>query len=415
MAITWGSKVEERKANGTYLGYQIGYETSTSGDTLSITFYIRTKWSVQESRNTFSVTINDTETKYSGLPVYTYVSTGSGYSDKNICELKTVTTNASGTVTFSASMTHLELTHRPPDAGLGYNLVATVSGSALNYEAGSAPTIDKILDNKNNTFSFEYTLPGDATRNKLIGSKLQYWTTVKAAGVDITSKVVELDVPAGTNSLGPYNMPDNCIQVECKIYCNFTYGEDTYDEASASVVFYASPKITKAPEISYDKKLTVNKDCTYVWTSEAQNNNSPVKFHRIRIYKNGSEIPGLVVGTGNYLVKSIGTNIYVNRAGDSSTVIFNPKNLGFKVGDTVKLGVYAYTRDGTGNYTDGRKKYLVSSFAGSNESTFENAGIIRTKVDNNWVEGQVYVKVSGEWKEAETVNAKVNGIWQESQ
>ena len=39
---------------------------------------------------------------------------------------------------------------------------------------------------------------------------------------------------------------------------------------------------------------------------------------------------------------------------------------------------------------------------------------MRAKLSGAWKEGQVYVKISGDWKEAAAVYVKINGSWKES-
>ena len=51
----------------------------------------------------------------------------------------------------------------------------------------------------------------------------------------------------------------------------------------------------------------------------------------------------------------------------------------------------------------------------STEYTIQNSGIMRVKANNVWTEGQVWVKVDGNWKEADVVKVKVNGVWEDSE
>ena len=190
-----------------------------------------------------------------------------------------------------------------------------------------------------------------------------------------------------------------------------------------------SPGIPELAEVNYqNKRLTADMPWTWEWApAVAANSNSPIVGYRIRLYKNGTLIKGLSVNKStngvHYLVKGSGTDSYLDYEGHDNNVLNTHKQLrienpaltfGFKAGDTVKLGLFAYTRKGINN--DGYQLFSGGSTQQVNSRiyTIQNKGIMRVKVNGVWKEGQVYVKTGGSWKEADTVYTKVAGSWKES-
>lgn len=197
------------------------------------------------------------------------------------------------------------------------------------------------------------------------------------------------------------------------------YNDPISDTASKTIYNYvapAKPGVPKLTDASFkNNRLTIKQNWTYSWSAATTiNNSSPVNGYRIRLYKNGTLITGLTNGSNNAIGKGTSNNAYLDRENTSCTVVINPTAFGFKAGDTVKLGIYAYTRNGNnvqlfsgGGTTEAQVNSVVS--------TVQNAGVVNVKVNNAWKEGQVYVKVNGAWKEAETINVKAGGAWKESQ
>ena len=279
------------------------------------------------------------------------------------------------------------------------------------YEPGTSPTIS-IVDNGNNTVKFSGTVGGNKTNNKLKSSTLYYTTNGKDPTTD--SSQLTLSWPSSLTYNGILNITKDCT-VKGYIVCDYEHGTDTSARASKGAKYYAAPSTPGKPVLSAgsykNNRLTIKQNWTYTWTAATQaNSNSPVKGYRIRIYKNGEKLTGLTCSTSsNTIGKGSGTAEYVDRESTSCTITFNPVTLGFLPKDTIKVGIYAYTRNGAGTqlWSD---THMISDIL-----TVQNAGIVQVKVNNTWKEGQVWVKVNGAWKEAETVNVKVNGSWKESQ
>jgi hypothetical protein len=296
----------------------------------------------------------------------------------------------------------------------------------------------KITDNYNNSFTVTATPGTSGVGNPVTKSSLWIsqtkdssgkwvWGSAIAGGTGSFSRTISLDVTtADTKAVGAY----------LRTYA--TYGENKDLQETANIRQYVAPKMSGQPYIvQYALGDRLTADVSWNWTWEAAkpaNDSSPVRGYRIRLYKNGSLVTGLSVNKStdgsHYLVKGNGTNEYIDYEGHDNTNLNTHKRLtianpagtfGFKAGDTVKLGLFAYSKNGLGEIqwsAGGQWNNLFSGNATSQTNssiyTIENKGIMNVKVGGSWKEGQVYVKVGGAWKEAQGVYTKVNGSWKES-
>jgi hypothetical protein len=268
----------------------------------------------------------------------------------------------------------------------------------------------KIVDNYNNTFS----VTGSSSQDLRWGYSTNYGNTVSNP-----NKLTIVTPTAATR----------------RVYAKSNTAGVT---AHKDIEQYVAPKMSGQPYIvQYALGDRLTADVPWNWTWEAAkpaNNSSPVRGYRIRLYKNGSLVTGLSVNKStdgsHYLVKGNGTNEYIDYEGHDNTNLNTHKRLtianpagtfGFKAGDTVKLGLFAYSKNGLDEIqwsAGGQWNNLFSGNATSQTNssiyTIENKGIMRVKVNGVWKEGQVYVKTGGSWKEAQGVYTKVNGSWKES-
>ena len=289
----------------------------------------------------------------------------------------------------------------------------------------------KITDNYNNSFTVTATPGTSGAGNPVTKSSLWIsqtkdssgkwvWGSAIAGGTGSFSRTINLTdiTTADTKTVGAY----------LRTYA--TYGENKNLEETANIRQYvapSSPKIPELMEVNYTgKRLTADMAWTWSWEpATATNKYSPIVGYRIRLYKNGSLIKGLSINKSTngqyYLVKGSNTNEYLDYEGydddlntKKSLIIEKPTTFGFKAGDTVKLGLFAYTRKGINN--DGYQLFSGGSTQQVNSGiyTVENKGVMRVKINNSWKEGQVYVKTGESWKEAQGVYTKVNGSWKES-
>jgi hypothetical protein len=305
--------------------------------------------------------------------------------------------------------------------GIGYLRYTPAAGwwkGTFNYSTytnGTAPSIS-ITDRKNNTVTVSGALGKNGESNVIKSATLYYTLDGSDPSNSSTRKSFALTATSGGSYSKDISITKKCTlkaYVECVFEHNTTSASAT---SASSVIYYVAPTKPGVPVISYTKnRLTIKENWTYTWkAATAGNADSPVKGYRIRLYRNNNLISNIVLGSGNIITKGNNTSGYVDRESTSCTVTFNPTDFGFVPGDTVKLGIFSYARNGANQQ--------LFNGGGSNEShvlsaasTVQNAGVVHTKVSGAWKEGQVYVKINGAWKEAETVSVKVNGTWHESE
>jgi hypothetical protein len=260
-----------------------------------------------------------------------------------------------------------------------------------------------ITDNGNNTFTITGTKGKNGINNSSSGPYLTY-------SYDDASYNKETN--SGTAIALAGTAAERKIYAKC--VTKAAYGSDTVATTSKTVKRYVKPGNPGKPTISYTRnRLTPKERIIYKWTVAAKgNSNSPVVGYRVRLYKNGVNIP--IWSTTSNERKSVlnGTSttdwIYDRVVDDPTYISLGHEIHGFKVGDKVKFSIQAYSKNGAG-------EKLLSDVMTSAETLIENAGIVNVNVSGSWKEGQVYVNVNGAWKEAESVNVNVNGSWRESE
>lgn len=377
--------------------YTAPYATSWSN-------YAKPAWPYESK--SFEITKKYNEEKFT-IPAFWFCNDGDGKSEPL----------AEG-ATYNAA----EFYNRYKEDGGGRKLFkSTHTTKAISIAAGKSvatngksPTI-YLTDNKDNTVTISGKLGASGTNNELTGAKLYYTVDGTDPSSSSSRKSLTIAATAESNYNKTISITAACT-VKAYVLCEYKYN-NTHASSTINVVYYAAPKNPGKPALTSNSfrngRLTIKQNWTYSWTAApAANTNSPVKGYRIRLYKNGKLVTGLTNGSNNIISKGTGANEYLDRESTSCTITFNPVDFGFKAGDTVQLGIFAYTRNGKNTQLwsgDGKTQVL------SDVATVQNAGVVNVKVGNAWKEGQVYVKVSGAWKEAETVNVKVNGSWKESQ
>jgi hypothetical protein len=294
----------------------------------------------------------------------------------------------------------MEIGHKYDNASALYSIELDYT----TWTAVSAGTVT-ITDNYNNTFSVKGGKGKSGENNPSTGPTVSWgYTTAYEYSGAATNKALTIKTSS-----------DATRTVYAKSITGATYGDDAVVTASKGIKQYVAPKAPGSPVLSYNKsRLTVNEPWTFSWTAATKtNSSSPVKGYRIYLYKNDSRITGLTAGEANNIVLTAGgSNAFLDRNSTSTTVILDPADFGFEAGDTVKLGICAYTRYGASN--DGDPLFNNTEIM-SSKYTIGNAGVVNVKIGGAWKEGQVYVKINNAWKEADTVSTKINGVWKDSQ
>lgn len=270
----------------------------------------------------------------------------------------------------------------------------------------SAGTVT-ITDNGNNSFKINAT-PGTPGVNNTISdpSDLRWGYDKNYNGTYDINENIALSISGTATSR--------------KIYAQATtfaeFGQDAIAYAEKDIKQYFNPNDPGKPALSYSKRrLTIKENWTYTWTAATTPNSttSPIKGYRIRLYKNGNAIKGLVVSSGNTITIGSNPETFLDRESTSTTIEFNPAAIGFKPKDTVQLGISAYTKWGDGSIHFNRNGLDANIL--SAVSTVQNAGIMHINADGAWREGQVWVNVDGTWVEADSVHINDSSNWRESQ
>ena len=394
MAIVWGA--EQTSSNN---GFKLGYETSQSGKTLTIKFYVNTKYSIDDVNNTFVAYVGNT-CIYNGKVTIKTTSNSGGWASVNTVLLTSGTSTTSGTISFSASLTGIDI--------VGSSKKATVSGSAENWtytEIGS-PTVT-ITDNYNNTFTITAVKGANGTNNPVVGLDTLTWGYNTNYSNSYYSGVTKNLTISGTGSTRT---------VYARARNTSTYGSAKVTATSKAIKQYKGPNQVSGYKLTYTKsRLTMKEDWKISWETPSKNNSCPIKGYRIRLQrKRGTNdwvnLPifgstGTLLGNGVYYDRgNIQTSLHIYT--QYYTNLISP-------GDKIRFSVNGYTKYGE-NY-DGNQLFS-SSETYSDEYTVENAGIVHVKTsDGAWVEGQVNVYVDNKWVEAESIKVLTNsGVWAEA-
>jgi hypothetical protein len=299
----------------------------------------------------------------------------------------------------------------------------------------------EITDNYNNTFNITGTAATGGTSNKA--------TTTFSWGYGNYNNTIS-SMPLKNQALTISTKTNATRKVQAKAYATAEWGSDSNSaanrtkETSVNIKQYLAPPKPDFVTLSYNKsRLTIKEPWVFTWNKPtAVNNSSPVTGYMLmlRRKRNGEEsyVRNIKYGwskdaDGNDQIKLYpiaptetgynsdnNHNYYLAFMGYPNickAVIDDPQRLGFAVGDEVELWVKSFTQFGKDN--DGAVLQLDGSenAAKSGLALIRNAGIVRVRIPgtDTWVEGQVYARVADQWKEAETVNVRVNGEWRESQ
>ena len=318
--------------------------------------------------------------------------------------------------------------------------------------AGSQPLIS---DNGNNTFSITGYSGTTGDNNSITETKLQYkfgsgdWIT--ATGNSLSKE----SITAADNE------KEQTISARTRYKCKYGGNTNSYlytSTTTLNVKNYVAPSTPSNIRLDYSKnRLTIKENWLLKWTASSRaNDSSYITGYRIFIYKDSKTIrfknssginltkestPGNKEYCYDFEPASIITEYYVaeaneknniipsnelylydvnsnNRidAGDSVFVIsnnayipvfINTSENSFAPGDEIQIRIQAYTRDG--NNTQ-----VFSSDAWSKTYTVKSAGVMRVKTSNGWKEGQVWIKIDGEWEEADVIKVKTSNGWKES-
>jgi uncharacterized protein YcfL len=306
---------------------------------------------------------------------------------------------------------------------------ATLSYSA--YTPVGKPSIT-ITDNYDNSFTITATKGADGTNNPVTGLDNLYWDYTESYDSEYTYTSGE---PISLTLSGT----ENTRTVYAKARSVATYGPSQEDTANEAINQYIAPSTPGTPTINYTKsRLTIKEPWTAKWrAATAANTNSPIIGYRIYLFKKDTVLTSIHIkdSAGNQISADaadeikVGSNTYRYYYYDTESIdceyTIYPEHM-FAPGDTVKVGIKAYTKNGKGTKlfsTDGQG-YALPVFSTANYPV-QNAGIVKvntgTPAKPVWAEGQVkvYTAKAGkpnefEWKEAEMVKVYNGSTWDDS-
>ena len=262
-----------------------------------------------------------------------------------------------------------------------------------------------ITDNLNNSYTVTAKTPVSPNNNRIRSNVLTYYR-LKATGAadEITEQLQSNYEFIDTIEFTPTDN-SNTRLVTAMLDTTGTHQSPSRAQDSKYIKCYVAPSVPGRPVIS-NTKVTITDSVTYTWTAATKNNNtSPVRGYRVRIFKNGSEIVGLAKSGVNDIIKADTNARWVDFGSNILSVSFDLSNLGFSAEDTVSVGVYSYTLNGKGT------RIFSTNQVKSGLSTIENDTVFHVKVNGQWEAGEVYAKVDGQWKKAKSLYAKVDGKW----
>jgi hypothetical protein len=289
---------------------------------------------------------------------------------------------------------------------------ATVSGNY--YSSVKAGTVE-IIDNGNNTFTIRGTKGANGNNNPAKALVLTYGYDVETNNTTTYTAdgtVISLDIADSTKDT-------RTVYARCKTTA--TYGNDTYAYTDKKIVQYVAPKAPGVPSLtdsSYKNgRLTIKLPWTFSWSyARKTNNSSPIAGYRLRLYKNNTNIPLRDISGKQLSTILSGSDYVYDTESTSCTFRVDPVVHGLKPGDDIKFTICAYTKNDLDTKIFHKGKGEASDAVESSTDTVQNAGVVRIKVpERGYVEGQVWIKTSDAWVEAETVNIKTKDGWEESQ
>lgn len=321
----------------------------------------------------------------------------------------------------------------------------------------SPPTLISIVDNGNNTATISGTAPGTATPNVTyiypypnnVSSTLWYTTDSRYEPNVSGDNRRGISLDPGSFNKVVYridNSDTNITQFEVDAWVDSdpTYGDNkTASIIGVGIKYWKAPGTQPIPSIQpimNGKNLSkVTPKCTlrcqWDMAPVGNSNSSALNHNGCRFYfsikREGTDIwetYGDNIGENGrryidiyYEDKTTPLNTDHNSPGfvcykvsgsNSFYVDIDSETYDLQKGDKIQIGIQPWTTNIT---RDGSRRWWAGVNSYSVESVVESAGIVNIKQSaNSWIEGQVYIKTTDGWLEADSVYIKDSSGWKES-
>lgn len=277
--------------------------------------------------------------------------------------------------------------------------VSKVKSSAQTVDAFakeiSAEPVTIAYTAGSNKFSLSTTVPKAATNNALDSATVYYTTNGDdPTKTDSDRTAWSLNVAStaqGKPTTKPnIAIPTDCTQVRAVMMVVGAHNNPSSAIASKTVAYYSAPRWASDATITitsdrtkFDTKATY----TVTWPAAADGVNNAITSYKVRVDVQQGQV-----------------KVYTTQP-NSRTVSFEAKSLNLQKDDDINVWVTAY---GQSSYNN------ISAALPSDTIRVVSAGIVKIKVNNQWKEGQVWIKNNGSWIEADEVYVKTNGVWKSS-
>lgn len=287
-----------------------------------------------------------------------------------------------------------------------YSNWTVISSGAIEYSRPSTVKDLQIVNHYNNTFSINCIAGADGTNNSTdkveisytIGNNKKSWKESCAADDSIITDDIKLDSKDITDTT------NSTVNVKVIAYTigsvdnpRYKYSEKT--ENTFKVPYYKKATLS-APTIEYEKKLTKKSTIKVKYGTVTMSPNTGLKEYTWELYKNDNIL----------LDKGTLTDI----SDDGFNIDLAQYTLKKDDRIKIKLNYFIYPLKSSSPPKYNTNYQQLCGYIFSGEYIIQSSGVMRVKVGDTWHEGQVWVKVNGEWKEASDVFVNVDGKWKES-
>lgn len=303
----------------------------------------------------------------------------------------------------------------------------------------TSPTISDLVDNGDNTFSFNFSTPGNPTNNSLTNTLT---TTVEgdyptSTSVSVNSGISDSRTYSGKSDTNP------TFRANVSLSSDPDYGDTKTASASESINFWKAPDTQPTPIIqpmrNGNNVLKVTPKCVlrcqWDMAPPGNSNSSAFEHNGCRFYflikRKGTstwESYGEGAGDNNWKYidvfyedkttplttakNSPGFVFYKVYDSDSFYVDIDSETYNLQKEDRVQVVIQPWT---TNINRGGNRRWWIGYSSYSIEKEIESAGIVDIKQSaNSWCEGQIYIKTVDGWLESDGVYIKGSSDWEES-